>query len=467
MINKIEKFVKAYKMAEPGDRIIAAVSGGADSVCLLLILEHLGKEIPFSLRAVHVHHGLRGEEADRDAEFTRRLCEDMGIPIKILYGNVRELAAKEGYSQEEAGRLLRYQLLEQEAELWEQEDTGKNGGGETAPVKIAAAHHGDDNTETILYHLFRGTGLLGLGGIRPVRGRIVRPLLCVGREDILAYLKERGQTFCLDSTNESDMYTRNRIRNEILPLICREVNARAGEHVRQAGERIRQADDFIRAMARKWLEQRLDTEEWDKDRACRIPDDLLEEPEILQTYVLQCALGKFAGSGKDVTARHIENLRDLLMGPVGRRGSLPGGIRAEREYRFLRLTRFPENAGAGEEKKAPEAVFTVFPREKNCEFPKNQYTKWFDYDKIKHILSVRTRRTGDYITLAGGGKKSVKAYMIDEKIPASQRDSVFLLADENHILWIIGYRISEYYKIGPQTKTILEVQINGGEYHGR
>lgn len=479
----VEAFMREYRMAEPGDRILAAVSGGADSVCMVHLLAGMRARAGFSLRAMHIHHGLRGAEADRDAEFTVRLCEELGIPVKTVYADVRGYAKEHSVSEEEAGRILRYESLEREARAWEAEGAGC-GKDETAdrlrwkkeceeeerwemrtPVKIAAAHHGDDSAETILHNLFRGTGLDGLGGIRPVRGRIIRPLLCVGRREILEYLREQGLEFCEDATNTTCDYTRNRIRNQVIPLIEAEVNPRAAEHIRRAGERVLEAQDFLEAAAGRWLEENGGVS-LEQEEVIRIPDRLAAEPRILQVYVLRLGLERFSGALRDVTARHYDALTDLLSGPVGRKAYLPDGIQAEREYRALALF-----CGDREAKKppaeAPSLEFTVFSREKNQEIPKNMYTKWFDYDKINNVLSVRTRRTGDYLTLASGGRKSVKAYMIDEKIPASDRDSIYLLADGSHILWVIGRRISEYYKIGPQTKTILQVQMNGGETHGR
>ncbi len=457
MKDTVENYIKINHMLRPGDGIIAAVSGGADSVCLLHLLAGLREKYSLKMRAVHVHHGLRGDEADRDAEFTKALCSKLEVPCQVLYARVREYAKANSLSEEEAGRVLRYQLLEQEAEGWEKE-TG-------FPVKIATAHHGDDSAETILYNLFRGSGLQGMGGIRPVRGRIVRPVLCVTREEILQYLDENGLEYCEDSTNQSRDYTRNRMRCQILPEIVKEINPKASRHIRQAGEKIRQADEFLQTAAAFWMNSHIL-----EDSPGLAPKELLEEPEILQAYVLRRMLTAAAGSEKDLSSRHVEALLDLLKGSVGRRADLPGGIRAEREYMGLRIEKRVDikSVPPDHETEIPLEI-TVFPREKsqeNQEFPKNQYTKWFDYDKIKGMLSVRTRRTGDYITLAGGGRKSVKAYMIDEKIPAARRDSIFLLAEGSHVLWIIGYRISEYYKIGPQTATILQAKLNGGENHG-
>ncbi len=458
MRNTVENYIETYHMIESGDKVIAAVSGGADSVCLLHLLARLREKYLLELRAVHVHHGLRGQEADRDAEFTKQLCSSLSVPCHVLHADVRGYAKEHSVSEEEAGRILRYQLLEQEAETWDE-------GGK---VKIAAAHHGDDSVETILYNLFRGSGLAGIGGISPVRGRIIRPLLCVSRKEILEYLKENHLQYCEDSTNQTDDYTRNRMRRIILPAVTENINPKASQHIRQAGEKIRQAHEFLQDAADKWLSVHRDS----RDPGL-ISDQLSEEPEILQSYVLRRILAETAGTEKDLSSNHIDALMDLLSGQTGRRADLPDGIWAVREYTGLRIekksremeTRTADRAGA-----PPPLEIKVFSRERgqeNQEFPKNQYTKWFDYDRIENRLSVRTRRTGDYITLKGGGKKSVKAYMIDEKIPAADRDSVFLLADGNHILWIIGYRISEYYKIGPQTTTILQAELNGGEHHGR
>ena len=178
MLNKVRDYIREQDMAAPGDAVIVALSGGADSVCLLTVM----KRLDFALRAVHVHHGIRGAEADRDEVFVRNLCERFSVPLFVAHCQVPAYAAEHGLSEEEAGRILRYRILEEEAEKWEQE---LSGGGQ---VKIALAHHRDDNAETILHHLLRGSGLTGLAGIRPLQGRRIRPFLCVGRDEIRSYL---------------------------------------------------------------------------------------------------------------------------------------------------------------------------------------------------------------------------------------------------------------------------------------
>ena len=245
MIMEIRSYMEAYKMLRPGDRVIAAVSGGADSVCLLWALQKIAPEFPAFLRVVHVHHGLRGAEADRDERFVEELCRKLGIPFQTVRCNAAEYARDHGMSTEEAGRVLRYEALEQAAECWEKE----TGAVSDCPVKIAVAHHREDSAETVLHNLLRGSGLRGLSGIRPVQGRLIRPLLSVSREEICAWLEAEGVSWCEDSTNQSEEYTRNVIRRRILPLMRETVNQRAEENILRAADIMAQADRYLEQQA--------------------------------------------------------------------------------------------------------------------------------------------------------------------------------------------------------------------------
>ena len=488
MRERVWNYIKEYGLLEPGDRVVAALSGGADSVCLLSVLKELGL---YELRALHVHHGLRGEEADRDADFVRELCEKLQVPFEIVYYDVAGYAREHGLSTEEAGRNLRYEALEAAARKWEEEASYSRNGtscvrNKTA-VKIAVAHHRDDNAETILHHLLRGSGLRGLGGIAPVQGRRVRPLLCVGREEIRAYLRKKGQTWCEDSTNESADYTRNRIRNELIPYMTEHINARASENILRAGEIFAQADQYLEKQAEGlWKQAGRVEEEADESgnvyvAAVSLDRELfLAQETIIRTYLLRRMIELAAPGQKDITARHYAQLERLAAQQAGKRCSLPGGLSAVRDYQVLRLERC---IGKAEEEIkeqivrlpvpgeppvwAGELQFEAFSRLKDAEIPKNQYTKWFDYAKIKDTLFVRTRRQGDYLSLPDGRHKALQRYMIDEKIPRDRRDRAVLLAEGSHILWLIGYRISEYYKISENTQTILQVTFHGGKEHGR
>lgn len=469
MLKKVRDYMREHEMTAPGDAVIVALSGGADSVCLLMVLKQLATP-EFLLRAVHVHHGIRGAEADRDEAFAQKLCESLSVPLCVAYCHVPAYAAEHGLSEEEAGRILRYQVLEKEAGKWEQElPAGSR-------VKIALAHHRDDNAETILHHLLRGSGLTGLAGIRPVQGRRIRPLLCVGREEIRAYLEAGHISWCEDSTNQSPDYTRNRIRSQVLPLLKTAVNEQAEEHILQAGQIIGQADAYLRQQAEEiWQEAVCGREE---DLAAIPLTAFARQPEILKTYLIRHMLDQLHPGWKDIGSRHFTAIAELAGKPVGSRLDLPGGLMARTGYETLEIVRKTERevsvkteSGADGEihgrQTVPELHMTVFSRQKDQEIPKNQYTKWFDYDKIKGTLSVRTRRTGDYLILPSGGSKTIARYMIDEKIPKEKREQILLLAEGSHVLWVVGFRISEYYKIEEHTENILQVTCDGGKDYGR
>ena len=455
---KVKAYIQLHHMLAPGDGVLIGLSGGADSVCLLHLLWCLKKELGFELRAVHVHHGLRGEEADRDAEFSRQLCKRLGVPMKTVWANVAKEASETGTSLEEAGRQVRYRILEEEAGNWEQESA--------LPVKIAVAHHGDDNAETVLYHLFRGSGLKGLGGIAPVRGRLIRPLLCCRRSEVLEYLKEKRMEWKEDSTNAENAYTRNKIRNRLLPMVTEEINAQAVSNILRAADWMGQADRYFERMADQWLDRHGKQE---KEGEYGFPIVMLAEEEpMVRGYIIRRALERLSCPLKDITARHVEETDSLLEKDTGKTVMLPHGLRAEREYGMLWLRCSERAKDIPESEELSGALkMRIFPCENWEDFPRNQYTKWFDYDRIKGTLSVRIRQPGDYITLPGGGRKTVKSFMIDEKIPRGEREQIPLLAEGSHILWIVGRRISEYYKVTEHTKTVLEVHADGGKESGR
>lgn len=467
MLAKIQQWMDQYDMLAAGDFVIAAISGGADSVCLLSVLHKLASFGGWQVRALHMHHGIRGEEADRDEDFVRKLCKDMQIPLTVIHEDVPSYAKERRLSEEEAGRILRYEALEEAAVRWEEESKKPEG-----TVKIAVAHHQDDSAETILHHLLRGSGFRGLSGIPPVKGRRIRPLLCVRRDEILNYLIENGYAWCEDSTNTDSSYTRNRIRRELIPLMTEKVNPRAVENILHAGELIAQADEYLEQEA-AWIFGMSGRVEGGRTGVTL--DVFCGQKPIMRSYILRLMLDQTAPGQKDLTGKHYEALDRLAFGRPGGHLDLPGELIAGRDYRELWIGLSGEaewkelpgemadgegvpavwdpSEGSGE---AGGLVFTTFSRQNEGKIPKNQYTKWFDYDRIKNTLSVRTRRSGDYITLAGGGRKSVSRYMIDEKIPRNERDQIQMLAEGSHVLWIIGFRISEYYKVTEETTHILQ-----------
>ena len=494
---KMEEFIRRERLLEMGDRVVLGVSGGADSVCMMELFAAIREVWQLELLVVHVHHGLRGAEADRDASFVQAEAEKLGIDCVVERRDVRSLAAERGLSLEEAGRDVRYEILREYAKNWTSQKGGlRDGcGSETLasagcrPAKIAVAHHQEDQAETILHNLFRGSGLKGLGGMSAKRGQIIRPLLCLEKKEILEYLEKRHIAYCEDSTNRENEYTRNRLRNELIPQIRREINEKAVEHIAEAGERLRQADAYFEEQAEKiWREYGvtktcnaegdvtglMDGTKMGAESQAETADEIiygmersvfLKEPPIVRTYVLRHMISMATQSLKDITSDHIDQVTSLLEKETGKRINLPYGLTAWTEYEFLWISKWNPSCHV-DNQPSISLIMKKIPYEKAQEIPQNRYTKWFDYDKIKGTLTVRTRQTGDYITLKDGRKKTVKAYMIDEKIPRELRDRVTLLAEDHHVLWIVGWRISEYYKVTEDTDYVLEVQADGGRENG-
>lgn len=550
LTEKILFYMKRYHMIPENKNIVVGLSGGADSVCLLYVLAALRKKLGLQLCAVHVHHGLRGVEADADEAYVRDICRAWDVPLKAMRIDAAALAKQWGIGCEEAGRRARYEIFE--------ECLQEMGGCRGA---IAVAHHRDDCAETLLFHMFRGTGLDGMAGIRPVRktereSMIIRPLLETGKIEIESFLQEKGISWRIDSTNTGEDYTRNRIRNRVLPYAEKEICSGAGAHLAKEAQLLAETADFVRSCTRQALERcRVEADDL-KANACGIEAvehvgrregtaehrkndkraviyldiDLLQQEDMFlqKQCVRECLLE--IGTGRDLTAAHIEAVRHLVGTDCqsGRKLRIPAcQLEVERQFGLLvfrRLERqqdaspeqrfdrgrqvglqtpelpLPEhsselhvpgmgvvsvrylqrdeltagekkaaaggkNTAAGEKKAAAGEKITAAGEESSAaagaflkNIPQKKYTKWLDYDKIIQSVVFRTRRSGDYLTIDDNfSKKSLKKYMIEEKIPANERNSMLVLADGNHIIWVPGGRISTYYRVTEQTKVILEV----------
>lgn len=483
--------------------VVAGVSGGADSVCLLYVLVKLRdmlQEEPcggpdragrcaggLKLRAVHVNHRLR-REAKEDAAYVRRLCEGWQVPFVLVEEDVEALAKREKLSCEEAGRQVRYRAFGQAlAEM----DAGSGTRG-----CIAVAHNSGDRAETLLFHLFRGSGLEGMGSIRPVRknedgSSVIRPLLSCSRAEIEGFLKKEGVKWKEDSTNAEDLYTRNKIRNRILPYVEKEICPQARAHLSREAALLAATADFVGKKTQEALMRCAEDSEEKGERRFEAAAFLQEEP-FLQDHMLMSSIQEL-GRKKDMTAAHVEQIKRLFLPSCisGRRVALPVlGICAYRQFGQVILKRetgcqgtteaadfweqpevpllagrffvpglgevraqFLPGPGAEGRKEGEKAVFL-----KNI--PEKKYTKWFDYDKITEYAMFRTRRPGDYLTINDAlEKKSLKRYMIGEKIPAGKRNGLMLFADGAHVIWVPGHRMSAAYKVGTETKTVLELVI--------
>ncbi len=463
MEEKVRSYIEQFQMLKQENFVVAGISGGADSVCLLLLLNEIRREIGFSLTAVHVEHGIRGEESGRDAAFAEQLCKDLGIPFVLCRVDVPLYREEKGLSMEEAARELRYDCLLRVCE-------------ETGADRIALGHHADDNAETVLFHLARGTGIRGMSGIRPVSERgtvtLIRPLLGVTRKEIEAWLLKRGQTFCTDSTNTDLTYSRNRLRERVIPEM-EQINTQAVSHMLNTSEQLAEICDYLDETA--WEAGQGVFNVSDTEGSAEV--DILCAPflamhDVLKKHLTLQLIALAAGSRRDVTAGHVEEVIRLMTSQVGTQASLPYGITALKTYDSVVLrAKLPDVLPLAEQELLiPGETVTedgiIFSAEIfdfsnfSQKIPQKSYTKWFDYDKIKHSVRLRGRHPGDYLTTdRNGGHKKLNRFFIDEKIPLVRRDRICLLADEDHIMWVVGHRISEEYKVTEQTKKVLCVKV--------
>lgn len=440
MVDKIRQYIEKNGLLRRSDSVIAAVSGGADSLCLLEILYRLG----MPLTAVHVQHHLR-ESAENDARFTEEFCRERGIPFIRKDVDVRERRAKTGESEEEAARALRYEALEAvQRELEE-----KNG-----RTVIALAHHKNDQAETVLFHLIRGSGIKGLSGIPLKRDRYIRPMLAVTREEIVSWMKAEGLPYCTDETNYMLESTRNIIRHTVIPAL-EAVRNDAVEKISEAAAELGETETFLDLLADRWLKDR---DIYALDGRIELPETIEKEDPVLQRYLIRNAIRQLKCGLKDYGRKHIEDIVLLSGKQVGKTVDLPGKLIATRTYRGI-LISASSPVSAHDRIPAWQLNIRTFLYEKNQKIPEKEYTKWFDYDKIIGEISLRFRKPGDLFSTKAGTHKKLKDWMIDEKIPKALRDRLLLVADDSEVLWVPGYRMSESKKVTEKTKTVIEITV--------
>ena len=424
--DRVLAYIREQNLLDGAKTVLCALSGGADSVCLLHILYGLREKLGFQLCAAHYNHQLRGEESRRDEAFAAEVCRKLDIPLYLGGGDVAAVAKEQGKGLEETGRELRYAFLEACAAQLED-------------CVIATAHQAEDQVETVLLHLVRGSGLAGLAGIPPRRGPIIRPLLFVTRNEIAAYLEEQGLEHVEDSSNASLEYSRNRLRQEVLPVL-EKLNPAYTQAFRQMTELVREDEKYLQKQAHTLIKR--------EGKELRLYAAELQAAggALAARAIRECA-GEF---GVQPEKKHVDALCCLAFDVGSGSMDLPGNLHCTVREGTIAFAKREEASDSGfPETKLSWNVWTDIPETKYSAFwgePEKGgkinalfTTFFFKRDKICGNMHVRPRRSGDEICMQGRNvTKSLKKLMIEMKIPAAQRHLIPVFADEAGVLAVLG-----------------------------
>ncbi len=437
MKNKVMNAIERHQMLLPGDRVLVALSGGADSMALLHVLLSIKEEYRLHMSAAHFHHGIRGEEADRDEEFVRRACETLGVPLTVGHGNVPQKAEESGKGLEECAREMRYAFLEQTAQ----------------GARIATAHTLSDCEETFLFHLSRGTSLHGLTSIPPVRGSIIRPLIACSRSEIEAYCLQNNISYITDSTNNSDEYTRNRLRHHVVPEL-KKCNSSFDAAFARLMDGLREDDDLLSELTQSVLE-RAETEKGYRTEVLGSVHPSLQKRAV--SAVIE------ALTGEKPEQHHILKVCALLQ----KEGDVQVAGGSSLRVRDGLLYRKPEQAEewsrpvlGGENLLPYGTVFVELYQEtgkiKLQKFSRNLLDNCVDYDKINGKLVFSSIREGDKIRLTGRGvTKPLRRLFAEMGIEAENRKKQIVLRDEQGVVWVNGVGVSERCAVSGDTGRLL------------
>ena len=436
--------IEKHGMLSRGDTVIIGFSGGADSVSLVSVLSELRDELQLNLICAHVNHGIRGGEAERDELFCESFCRDNGIPFKVLHADVPKKASENSMSEEEYGRKIRYEFF---SSL-----TGENG-------KIATAHNLNDCVETLLFNLARGTGSRGACSIPAVRGNIIRPLIETPRDEIEKYCKDKSLSFVTDSTNLNNEYSRNKIRNVVIPAL-KEVNASAVSAMSRYISYLRQDEEVLDLISNE------------KYETCLVDGKLSEKelislPPALQRRIIYRFLK--GQTTADISSKHIENVASLVAS--GKVINTAGGLKIQSKNGFLSVCDSKDECfepwSINIEKRNGEIVFPygkaefkILSQKDLRNVNKEDIDNCVDCDKISDKLCLRSRVSGDKITLPKRNvTKTLKKLFIEDKIDAEKRNKIAVLADGEEVVWVEGYGSSKKFFPDKGSESIMMIKI--------
>lgn len=477
LLEKVRNDIKENRLLELGAKIIIGVSGGADSVCLLKVLYDLKCDYDLELFVVHVNHGLRGQEANKDESYVMELCKSLGIEAKTYSVNIKALGNKLGISEEEAGREARYKIFRRILE-------NKNFD------YIAVAHNREDQAETVMLNILRGTGIDGLCGMSIKQGMIIRPLLYISRNEIEAYLASNKIPYCVDSTNISNEYTRNRIRNILFPQIKSWFDIDITNQLFKLSFLVSHERDYLEEETNKHYNIALVSEAMsgtNYDEIVLSAEHLKTLPIALFKRIIRLAWERINSNRKNLETIHVDQIVSLCQNShTGKKVHLPNGIKAKISYGRLvlskrgekkhkpffyniakqEITKVYEVSGTLESSVISQDEFIKLAVKKNIN--ESSFTQFFNLDSFEGDTQIRSRLEGDRIRpYNANGEKKLKDYFIDQKIPREQRDLIPLVAQGNKIIWIVGMRTSEEFRAREDTKKIWMLSWcfsdNGGE----
>lgn len=460
LVTAVREAIRRHQMFLPGEKVVVAVSGGPDSLALLHLLWTLRGELGITLHVAHLDHGLRGEESRAEAEFVRDEAARLGVPATVVRTRVADLARERGLSIEEAGREARYRLYREVMAA-------------TGAARVALGHNRDDQAETVLMRFLRGAGTAGLAGIPPVRGGwIVRPLLTVSRAAIEGYCREQGLSPRRDPSNEQDRFLRNRIRRELLPLLESEYNPGLREALVNLANILRAEEDWCGRMAEDVL-ARVAREE---EGTIFLPVQALGEAHVaLRRRLVRLAAARLGPGGRGLTFEHVEQALALLAAGAGHSASLAGGVTAWREADAIALA-IGDPEGASTDRftypmpvpgrvEVPEAGLWLNAEVRpvgaavhagDVNQGEGVQSAVVDADRMTAPLVVRNRRPGDrFWPLGLGAEKKLKEFFIDAKVPRRLRDRIPLVEAGGQVVWVVGYRVDERFRVGPATRRVV------------
>ncbi|MDB8793937.1 tRNA lysidine(34) synthetase TilS [Romboutsia sp. 1001216sp1] len=455
IFEKVLSTINKYKLIENGDKIVLGLSGGPDSVCLLHILYRLKEKLDIEVYAAHLNHQIRGIEAQKDALYITQLCENLGVTSFVKSIDVPKYCKENGLSVEEGARKLRYEMFEEIKQ-------------KTKSNKIAIGHNLNDQAETILMRIMRGTGLQGLRGIEYIRdNNIIRPILDIDRKDIEAYCEEYELNPRIDHTNLETIYTRNKIRLELIPYMKDNFNPNVIESIVRMSNSLKTDSDYIQEESEIKFKEVSNLQE----DACEIDIQKYSElHDAIKVRVLRKGIKHILGDTNFVDQKHIEDIMQLEDNKkIDKMITLPRGIFAYRRKNTILLINkeivnetieFCYNLPSNGFIKVKELNLVLETQTMNIDRYKSmkldKKSKGFDFDKVKGGIVVRSRKEGDKIKLSAGSKK-IKDLFIDLKIPREERCNVPIIVDEQGILCVGDYKNSENYKIDNSTKEVLKI----------